>query len=88
MDVTKRKESKCSIACLRCRTRKIKCDRVIPCKNCAAANTKCEKGSIDLDGRKKRYRNLYVKALECQVETLESVVSRLIQKKELVNKDR
>lgn len=87
MAVTKRKVSKCSIACLRCRTRKIKCDRMTPCKNCTAADTKCEKSSIDLDGRKKRYRNLYVKALECQVETLESVVSSLVHIKDLVDKD-
>lgn len=35
----------------------------------------------------KRYRNLYVKALECQVETLESVVSSLVHIKDLVDKD-
>lgn len=88
MAIIKRKESKCSIACLRCRSRKIKCDRMTPCKNCTTANTKCEKGSIDLDGRKKRYRNLYVRALECQVETLESVVSKLMHTKGLIDKGR
>lgn len=87
MAAMRRKESKCSIACLRCRTRKIKCDKMTPCKNCSTANTRCEKASIDLDGRKKRYRNLYVKALECQVETLESIVSRLMHRNELGHKD-
>ncbi|CUM63879.1 uncharacterized protein PRCAT00001467001 [Priceomyces carsonii] len=81
----KRSDSKCTIACTRCRVRKIRCDSNLPCNNCQGANAECEKANTNDDGRKKRYKNLYVKTLECQVNTLQNILSQLIKYKSISN---
>ncbi|ETS74532.1 hypothetical protein PFICI_14398 [Pestalotiopsis fici W106-1] len=57
-----------SLACLRCRKRKIKCDRKNPCAKCRQAGAECDRGP----GEKLRPTpKSYVQALESQVASLE-----------------
>lgn len=43
------------LACVRCQSRKVKCNRELPCSNCARAIVECVPGSLAPRQRRRRY---------------------------------
>ncbi|KAK0101391.1 hypothetical protein ONS95_006566 [Cadophora gregata] len=65
----------CSISCERCRRRKIKCDRRIPCSKCTKAEVEC---SFPGGGERQRPASKkHVQALQNQIASLETLVQKL-----------
>ncbi|KAH6720336.1 fungal-specific transcription factor domain-containing protein [Leptodontidium sp. MPI-SDFR-AT-0119] len=73
--VTPAPDSNCSISCERCRKRKIKCDRRMPCSKCTKAEVDC---SFPGGGERQRPASKkHVQALQNQIASLESLVQKL-----------
>ncbi|KAK0384674.1 hypothetical protein NLU13_8760 [Sarocladium strictum] len=68
-------EQTAGVACERCRKRKIKCDRHIPCSKCTRAKVDC---SFPGGGERSRPASRkHVQALETQIKSLESYIEKL-----------
>ncbi|KAH7109091.1 fungal-specific transcription factor domain-containing protein [Dendryphion nanum] len=68
-------ESTRRLACKRCQTRKIKCNRVQPCAHCVQANHVCEFRTND--GRRRPVSHKYLSALETRLAWFESLTQEL-----------
>ncbi|KAI0802598.1 fungal-specific transcription factor domain-containing protein [Xylaria sp. FL0064] len=64
-----------SVACARCRRRKIKCDRRQPCSKCRRANVECRR--VGTGEKQRPTPKSYVQALEAQIASLDTFIQKL-----------
>ncbi|KAI1810175.1 fungal-specific transcription factor domain-containing protein [Poronia punctata] len=64
-----------TIACARCRRRKIKCDRRQPCSKCRKADVECRR--VGTGEKQRPTPRRYAQALQAQVASLESFIGKL-----------
>ncbi|KAI1426176.1 fungal-specific transcription factor domain-containing protein [Xylaria sp. FL1777] len=64
-----------SVACARCKRRKIKCDRRQPCSKCCKASVECRR--VGTGEKQRPTPKTYVQALEAQVASLETFIQKI-----------